>query len=126
MEMNIFEKATKEKTRFNYKGNISVEDLWDLSLTALDSIYGELENSLEKLPKKSLLSTTSNQRDEIEFKQEIIKHIVEVKQAENNAKTIAKENSAKKQMILDLIEAKKNESYKNMSVEELTAIAENL
>lgn len=126
MEMNIFEKATKEKVRFSYKGNISVEDLWDLSLTALDSIYGELENSLEKLPKKSLLSTTSNQRDEIEFKQEIIKHIVEVKQSENNAKAIAKENSAKKQMILDLIAKKQNQSYENMSVEELTALANSL
>lgn len=35
---NIFEKATKEKYRFPFKGQVSVEDLWDLKLQDLDSI----------------------------------------------------------------------------------------
>lgn len=124
--MNIFERAVREKTRFNFKGNIGVEELWDLSLTNLDTIYGNLETELEGLPKKSLLSTNSKQREEIEFKQEIIKHIVETKKIEAEQKSIAKENSAKKQMILDIIAKKQNQSYENMSVEELTALANSL
>ena len=124
--MNIFERAVREKTRFNFKGSISVEELWDLSLTNLDTIYGNLEAELEGLPKKSLLSTNSKQREDIEFKQEIIKHIVEVKKIEAEQKTIAKENSAKKQMILDILAKKQNQSYENMSVEELTALANSL
>lgn len=80
--MNIFERAVREKTRFAFKGSIGVEELWDLSLTNLDTIYGNLETELEGLPKKSLLSTNSKQRKEIEFKQEIIKHIVETKKIE--------------------------------------------
>ena len=47
--MNIFERAVREKTRFNYKGLISVEDLWDLSLEKLDAIWCELEAELEKI-----------------------------------------------------------------------------
>lgn len=124
--MDIFEKAVREKTRFDYKGSISVEELWDLSLTVLDSIYGCLENNLEALPKKSLLSTKSKEREDIEFKQTIIKHIVEVKKAEADAVVKAKENADKKQMILSLIQEKQNESLKNLSVEELTKLAENL
>ena len=33
---NIFEYAVRNKVRFPFKGMISVEDLWDLSLTNLD------------------------------------------------------------------------------------------
>lgn len=124
--MNIFEKAVREKTRFNFKGSIGVEELWDLSLTNLDTIYGNLETELEGLPKKSLLSTNSKQREGIEFKQEIIKYIVEAKKIEAEQKSIAKENSAKKQMILDILAKKQNQSYENMSVEELTALANSL
>ena len=124
--MNIFERAVREKTRFNFKGNISVEELWDLSLTNLDTIYGNLETELEALPKKSLLSNNSNARDEIEFKKEIIKYIVETKKTEKEIATAERANSAKKQMLLEILEKKKNESYENMSVEELTALINNL
>lgn len=124
--MNIFERAVREKTRFNFKGLISVEDLWDLSLENLDSIWVALETDLEKLPKKSLLETSTKQRDEIEFKQEIIKHIVETKKTEKLANEQSKANAAKKQMVLDIIEQKKNEDLKSMSLEELTKLAESL
>jgi len=124
--MNIFERAAREKTRFNFKGLISVEDLWDLSLENLDSIWVALETDLEKLPKKSLLETNTKQRDEIEFKQEIIKHIVETKKAENAAAAQTKANAAKKQMVLEIIEQKKNENLKSLSIDELTQLAESL
>lgn len=124
--MNIFERATREKTRFCFKGLVSVEELWDLSLEYLDLLWCELESELEKLPKKSLLATNTKQRDEIEFKQEIIKHIVETKKAEKLANEQSKANAAKKQMVLDIIEQKKNEDLKSMSLEELTKLAESL
>lgn len=124
--MNIFERATREKTRFNFKGLISVEDLWDLSLENLDSIWVALETDLEKLPKKSLLETSTKQRDEIEFKQEIIKHIVETKKAESAVAAQTKANAAKKQMVLEIIEQKKNEDLKSLSIDELTKLAESL
>lgn len=124
--MNIFERAVREKTRFNFKGLISVEDLWDLSLENLDAIWSNLESDLEKLPKKSLLTTNTKQRDEIEFKQEIIKHIVEAKKAEKLANEQAKANASKKQMVLDMIASKQNDDLKNMSIEELKKLAESL
>ena len=44
---NVFERAAMNKYRFPYKGQISVEDLWDLSLPGLDSVFKQL-NKLKK------------------------------------------------------------------------------
>lgn len=44
---NVFERAAMNKYRFPYKGQISVEDLWDLSLPGLDSVFKHL-NKLKK------------------------------------------------------------------------------
>lgn len=126
MNTNIFEKAAREKTRFNFRGSITVEDLWDLSLTNLDTLYGNITTELERLPKVSLISNDSTQRKELEFKQEIIKYIFETKKSEAEVAEKAKENSEKKKMILDILAKKQNESYENMSVEDLKALAESL
>ena len=123
---NMFERATREKTRFNFRGSITVEDLWDLTLVDLDTIYGKLETELENLPKKSLLSGSSTQREDIEFKQSIIKYIVETKQKEVDEATLAKANATKKEMILNILARKKNESYENMSIEELETLVKDL
>ncbi len=126
MSINVFEKASREKTRFNYQGIISVEDLWDLPVTKLDIIYGNLEAELDRLPKKSLLSNSSSQREDIEFKQAIVKHIVEVKLAEAEQATLEKVNSDKKKMLLDILAKKQQSDYENMSTEELKALIETL
>ena len=42
---NIFEAATRYKYRFPFKGMISVEDLWDLKLQDLDSVFKLLNKS---------------------------------------------------------------------------------
>ena len=39
---NIFEVATRNKYRFPYRGQISVEDMWDLPVTELDKIFKTL------------------------------------------------------------------------------------
>ena len=53
--MDIFEKATREKTRFAYKGFLSVEDLWDLPLMDLDRIFKSLNGKLRMTKEDSLL-----------------------------------------------------------------------
>ena len=45
---NIFEAATRYKYRFPFKGMISVEDLWDLKLQDLDSVFKLLKNRVMK------------------------------------------------------------------------------
>ena len=57
MNTNMFEVATRNKFRFPFKGLISVEDLWELSVDNLDSIFKSLNSEMKKTKEESLLST---------------------------------------------------------------------
>ena len=124
--MNIFEYAVRNKVRFPFKGMISVEDLWDLSLTNLDSIYKTLNKQIKQSEEESLLSTKTNVDTELEVQIEIIKHIVSVKLAEKEARESELAKKEQKQKIMSIIAAKEDEALRNSSVEDLKNMLENL
>lgn len=117
--MNIFEYAVKNKLRFPFKGMITVEDLYDLSLENLDSIFKSLNSQLKKVKEESLLDTKTKEDKELDVKIEIIKYIVNVKLDEQVLKMKAKEQKEKKQKILEILSSKQDEDLQNKSVEEL-------
>lgn len=124
--MNIFEQATKNKFRFPFRGVISTEDLYDLSLENLDSIYKTLNAKVNQAKEESLLNTKSKEETVIGIQIEIIKHIVAEKQAEKLAKVKAVENKQKKQKIMAILESKQESDLQNKSAEELTAMLNEL
>ena len=78
----MFEYATRNKVRFPFKGLISVEDLWDLSLTNLDSIYKTLNKQVKQSEEESLLNTKATVDKELDVQIAIVKHIVEIHNAD--------------------------------------------
>ena len=123
---NIFELATKNKFRFPYKGMISVEDLWDLNRTQLDSIYKTLNKEVKQVQEESLMMTKSDEDAEVLAKIEIVKHIFKVKEQEAMAKMVAAENAEKKRHILDILARKQDDALQNMSEDELRKMLDNL
>lgn len=119
MELNIFEYAVRHKMRFNFKGLITVEDLWDLSLANLDSIYKSLNKQKRESNEESLLEVKSVQDIELEVAIEIIKHIVSVKLAEKAAREQAVENKKQKQKILEIMAKRQDSALENLSDEDL-------
>jgi len=117
---NIFEVAIRSKFRFNFKGLISVEDLFDLNVKELDSVFKTLNSQLKQAKEESLLDVKTQQDQELGMKIEIVKYIVKVKQEEENLRLQAKEQKVKKQKIMEILANKEDESYNNMSKEELT------
>lgn len=124
--MNIFEIATREKFRFPYKGIISTEDLFDLSLENLDSIFKTLSSKNKQSQEESLLNIKSKNDEMIETQIEIIKHIVTIKQEEMKNRLQEVENRKKKQRILSIIENKQESEMENKSIEELNAMLNEL
>ncbi len=119
MNTNMFEVATRNKFRFPFKGLISVEDLWELSVDNLDSIFKSLNSEMKKTKEESLLSTKTREDEVLETKIEIVKYIVSVKLAEKEQRERAFLNKERNQKIMDIIAAKKDAELQNMSIEEL-------
>ena len=117
-----FKHAIKKKFKYPFNGQISTEDLFDLSLKQLDTVYTSLNAELEKTKKSSLLAGSTEEttkRKMLEDKLEIVKEIFEDKQKENAEKLDAAKEKERKQTILRIIEEKENDNLKNMSVEDL-------
>jgi N-acetylmuramic acid 6-phosphate (MurNAc-6-P) etherase len=118
----MFEIAARQKIRFPFKGLISVEDLWDLSLENLDSIYKVLNSQLKQVKEESLLQVRNAQDKELDVKIEIIKYIVQIKQQEAQARLKAKERKEKNAKIMEIIATKKDQDMQNKSIAELEAM----
>ena len=123
---NIFEYASRNKVRFPFKGMISVEDLWDLSLTNLDSIYKTLNKQVKQSEEESLLSTKASIDTELEVQIAIVKHIVSVKLAEKEAAEKATAKKAQKQKIMSIIATKQDEALQNSSIDDLKKMLDEL
>lgn len=127
METNkIFETAVRNKFRFPCKGFISTEDLWDLSVQQLDSIFKTLKSQEKKAQEESLLNTRTPEDEVLATKIEIVKHIVAVKLDEAKQAERAKENRDQKQKILGILAEKQDADLRNKTPEELQAMLNQL
>lgn len=126
MSTNMFEVATRGKYRFPFKGAISVEDLWDLSVDNLDSIFKTLNAQAKKSSEESLLATKSFADAVLDTKIAIIKYIVGVKLSESSQREVAAAKREKKQKIMSVLANKRDEELKGKSIEELEAMLTDL
>lgn len=99
-----------------------MEDLWDLSLESLDSIYKSLKKQQKENDGESLLTTVSKEDKVLAEKIEIVKAIVVDKlEAQEKAKNAAKKR-AENQRILEIMADKKDAALKEKTLEELQAM----
>ena len=123
---NIFELASRMKLRFSYKGMLSVEDLWDLSVQELDRIFKVLNAKLKVCNEESLLGSKSTENTELDLQVAIVRYIVEVKLAEAAARQMEAEKIAKRQKILAILAEKQEGALASKTEEELTKMLEDL
>ena len=124
--INIFEVGTRNKYRFPYRGQISVEDMWDLPVTELDKIFKTLNKQVKTSQEESLLETKSKEDEVLETQIEIVRHIVSIKQQEANEKLREKERKAQKQRIMEIMADKQDEALKGKSIDELQKMLDEL
>jgi hypothetical protein len=129
----MFDKAFRQKLRFESSmGQLSVEDLWDLPLTAhsgkanLDDIAKELHHQLKNGDDISFVIQSKKSDETIQLKFDIVKHIIDVRLAEQSAAETLRSNKEKKQQLLAIIAQKENEGLMNTSLDELKKMAESL
>lgn len=119
---DLFKIAAKKKYRFNYKGLIAVEDLWDLSVEELDGIYKRLKAQQKNNSEESLLQSVSKEDKELTNKIDIIKTIVSDKLIAKERALKAAEKKAQNQRILEIMADKQDAALKEKSIDELKAM----
>ena len=116
---DLFVMATRQKFRFPFKGAASVEDLWDMNVRDLDTVFKALNAQKKQNDEESLLATKSKETNELEVKIEIVKHIVKTKLDEAEQRRIRAENKEKKARIAEILADKQDAALREKSAEEL-------
>lgn len=120
--MDIFKYAIKNKLRFNYKGVCTVEDLYDIPLTSLDRMYGELKKQQKGFGEDSLLNKKSSEEKEVGIKIEIIENIVADRLADIDKAKKAQQTRERNRRIAQIIADKEDAALNDMSIEDLKAM----
>lgn len=126
MEKNLFEIATRNRYRFNYKGVMSVEDLWSLRVEDLDAIFKMLNRQKKTADENSLLATKSAEDQDLANKIDIVRYIVSVKLAEAAERVSAAEKKAQRDKIMEIVAKKKDKALEDMGIEDLMKKLEEL
>lgn len=119
MSDKMFEQAVRMKLRFPYKGVCTVEDLWDLNLTNLDGLYKTLRIRQKGSEEESLLKTKTVEDEVLSLQIELVKYVVETKQAEAAAKRDDTARRAEKKRLSEILASKQEKALENLSEEEL-------
>lgn len=117
---NLFITAARKQFRFeSTKGMLTIEDLFVLSLTALDSIAVALDEKIQKLGRKSFVQKKAASTSDFEDQLEIVKFIIETKQAEVEESKVRLAKSAQRAFLLNLKEKKQMEQLEGLSLEDI-------
>lgn len=115
----MFQKASRMKLRFDYRGVLSVEDLWDLSVRELDDIYKSLNQKLKASQEDSLLGKKSKEDEVLALKVEIIKTVVATLLQEAEDRKTMRKRIEEKEKIMGIMAGKQDAELQGMSMEEL-------
>lgn len=126
MEKNLFEIATRNRYRFNYKGVMTVEDLWSLRVEDLDAIFKMLNRQKKTADEDSLLATKSAEDQDLANKIDIVRYIVSVKLAEAAERVSAAEKKEQRDKIMEIVAKKKDKALEDMGIDDLMKKLEEL
>lgn len=124
--MDNFKQASRAKLRINTsQGLLSVEQLWDLSLTKLSAIIKNVKKALkgsEGDDELSFLDESKTVDKEQQLMFDILKDIYLTKKAELEEERTSAQRKANNEKIMALIHRKQESKLEELSVEELQAM----
>lgn len=119
---NVFLEAIKQKVRFaTGRGLCSTEDLFDLPLKKLDAMAVQLDGEVGE--RKTFLANpdakVSSEQKLLALQLEVLKAVIEIKQADNAAALAASKKRAQKQFLEGLKEKKQLAQMEDLSIEDI-------
>lgn len=124
--MNIYEYAARNKIRFtSARGELSVEQLWDVPLRSnddfnLNMVAKAANNAVKKINEENFVEAKrTSQHVRVETALEIVKHVIEVKLADEAAAKKRAENRVEKEKLLAILAEKQDGKLSELSEKEL-------
>lgn len=117
-QVNIFEQATRKALRFRTKvGLITTEDLWGLSLPALDQVAKDVRRQLRDTEESFIEENKKDANVELAF--DVVRHVITSKLAERDERLRAKERAEQRQRLLSILERKQDAALEAKTIEEI-------
>lgn len=125
---NIFEYATRSKLRFaSIRGELTVEQLWDVPLRMKNGDHFDLNNiaqranaALKEIDAENFVENKRTPAHEVcEQRLEVVKCIIGVKLAEEEAAKSLAAKKQKKEKLLDILAEKQDGKLSELSEKEL-------
>lgn len=123
----MYKEASKIGLRFlTTKGNLNVEQLWQLSITDLSICIRNVNKDLKKKDSEDELGFLDDKPNNVDKVQQlrfdILKDIYVTRKEDLARAKAEKDNKAQREKILEIIANKKDESLHSKSIEELEAM----
>jgi hypothetical protein len=126
MTTNIFEYASRNKLRFtSSRGEITVEQLWDVPLRSTDgfnlnAVAKAANEAVKVIGEESFVETTrTTAHTRVEAAFEVVKHVIEIKLADEAAAKTRADNRIKREKLLNALAEKQDGKLSAMSEREL-------
>ena len=123
---NIFEYATRNKLRFaSIRGELTIEQLWDVPLRSrddfnLNTIAKAASKALKDVSEENFVETTKTpEHTRRELAMETVKHIIELKIAEEEAAKMRATKKQQKDKLLHILAEKRDGKLSDLSEKEL-------
>lgn len=123
---NMFETASRTKLRFtSLRGDLTTEQLWDVPLRSrdgfdLDAVAKEANKRLKAMTEESFVSPAkSSASDKAELALEIVKRVISIKLAEEEAAATRASNRQKKERLLQILAEKQAGALSALSEQEI-------
>ena len=122
--MNMFQKASKMKLRFeSAKGLLTVEDLWDLPLLnkvpCLNDIAKGLSKKLKEAETENFVEQTTTTDDTAQLSFDIVREVIKVRVEEKTARENSAKLASEKRRIMEIIATKENKELEDKDISEL-------
>ena len=117
----IFEVATRNKVRFQTdRGNLTCEDLWDMSLTSLNTLAKSIKRKLKNAEEEDFLETSqTNTEEQLQF--DIVLHVLNVKKQEKEDRENASRRKEERNKLMEILHKKELEQLDSLTPEEIKA-----
>ncbi len=123
---NIFEYATRSKLRFtSIRGELTVEQLWDVPLRSrddfnLNAVAKAASRALKEVSEESFVETTKTaEHTRREAVLEVVKYVIDVKLAEEEAAKTRTARKQEKEKLLQILAEKQDGKLSELSEKEL-------